>query len=852
MRQSWRRLAAVLLLLLVMAAAALLLLPASGSEFVAGTLSRLLGRRVEVAVLDLRLGHALEVELGDLRVYDEDEAQPIFTVRRAIGSQSWPRLLTGRFLPRRWRLEQPHLVVRTREGSEPAALPPIPPLELTVVDGSVEWFPAEGEPVRVERLRVSGSQAPLRAGVVGSAMGLVRRGGAPIGSFALEFDGWIDAMDVVGNVDRVALDAIGWHGIAPTSGEARGSVSLSLADGELEGSLDLEAEQFVLELPDFHGPIAPRELRVAADLSWRGEVLRVNVHPFQVDDLLVRGDVALGRGPEARVVARLDVEAFQPGLAGERLQLIRLIGLRHKLWADLDERTRAGWLEDVRFELDVPVAALVDTLAFRRVTQPHELRIFARVRDGVYQASEDATPIEGISGEIELLGDHLQFSDLRMSREGEPLPEIHVGIDGMPIFVRLPPDERKVPEGPGTPIPGLTAIFDSFESEDPEAETVVRIAEAQIGYTAFLLPARDVEGLLRFRQGKLLVEAEGVVGGAPARVDAEWSWVEDRVTTHIRYALGEHAPPRVDPGPYWTSGRFAVARVELGDWPLEQVTGALRAEGAMVELTDLEALLEGGPLEAQGYASLAEEEAAPFGFVVDVTGADAAGIARILELDEGTLSGRMAADGTIAGRLSPDRLFLEDADVRLRTRIEQAMVGNLPLTVVMARLASPLGWTGLFGRPLPCDQMTADLVIQKGILRTENFALEGPELRALAAGEIDVISDDLETDMMVALLFLQSVDQVLGRVPLVGRWILGPDRNLVALYFHVEGPWEEPDAGLVAPTTLQTATGWAGSVIGRGVRRVRDMLMPSNGRSRGDGAGNGSRAPESSRQDPGP
>jgi hypothetical protein len=120
--------------------------------------------------------------------------------------------------------------------------------------------------------------------------------------------------------------------------------------------------------------------------------------------------------------------------------------------------------------------------------------------------------------------------------------------------------------------------------------------------------------------------------------------------------------------------------------------------------------------------------------------------------------------------------------------------------------------------------MTADIKIAEGRLRTENFALDGPELRMLAAGEIDLRPDDRPVDLVLALLFLRTVDQVLERVPFVGSWILGNNRSLVTLYFKVGGPWRDPSGVPLPPGGITTAAGWAGRVIGQGVRRVRDML----------------------------
>ena len=854
--QGWRRVAAaVLILLLVAAGGAALLVSSSGAEFLAGTLGQLSGRRVEIGAVDVHLGRTLEIELVDLRVYEPGQDAPLFRVDRAVGSEGWPRLLTGRVLPVTWRLERPVLVIRS-DARGGAVLPALPPLELTVEDGSVVWTPASGEPIRVDGLRLSATQAPLRRGVVGSAIGNARRGDEALVSFAVEFDGWIDRAELFGNLEGLQLTALPIPGPRPRSGTASGSFELAFGRGVAKGSVDLRAAEFALELPGWHGPIAPRDLRLEGDFAWKAGRLTLDLRPLQIDALGVRGRVTLATGANPRLSAALDLDRFRPGLPDDRLQLLRLVGLRHKSWADADGRAEGGWIEDLRFELDVPLEKLVDTLAFRRVPEPDEIRLTARIRDGVYRPNPARSPLEEIEAGLEVRGNSLWISGLRMTRDGKPLPEIDIALEGMHVFSHLPPDERQPPRGPGVPIPGLATAFASLKGGAVDrAPLVLALSDFQIGYAPFVLPFRDGEVLLSFPTGRVVIEeAAGVLGGRPARIAGAWDHVANRVELAIRYLDGE-APPRVDPGGVWASGGFAAELIHFGAWPVHGLVGGLRAEGADVELFDLAGTLEGGALGGRGYVSFAEPAFAPYGFVLDGRGIDAAGVVRILEFEPGTLTGVLDADGTLAGRLSPERTFLEDADVRLHTVVQQGTLGNLPATVLIARLASPLGWTGLFGRPLPCDEIRADLDIRNGALRTDDFTVQGPELRILAAGEVDLLSEDLDTNMLVALLFLQSVDAVLERVPVVGRWMLGDKNSLVAVSIRIEGPWEDPSGSFVAPSTLQAPVDWAGRMIGGGLRRFRDMLIPASAGAPAPGqqpTNNGNADGSGPRQDPGP
>jgi hypothetical protein len=246
--------------------------------------------------------------------------------------------------------------------------------------------------------------------------------------------------------------------------------------------------------------------------------------------------------------------------------------------------------------------------------------------------------------------------------------------------------------------------------------------------------------------------------------------------------------------------------------------------GARVSGPEIRAGLYGGSLRAAASLSLSEPDAAPFAVELEAAGTDAAQAGPVIGLQTGTITGTGAAKGTIEGRLSPERAFVQDADIDLHVSVRDGTLGNTPRTVTLARLASPLGWMGLFGRALPFDTVTLGVQIEGGRFHTDDFALDGPELRLLAAGEIDLLSEELETDMLVALLFFDTVDSVVEKVPVVGRWVLGKDRSLVAAYFRLHGPWDDPDGTYVPPGTLRTATGWAGKLLG-GVKRIRDLLV---------------------------
>lgn len=837
MKRNWRRVAiAAALLGATCLAGVLLAYLATAPDFVAGALSRAMGRRVEIAAFELRFGTMVEVRARDVVIFPGEDpgAQPLFRAERIVGRQDWPRLISGQLIPVEWDLQAPQLWIDL-SGAEGAGWDPgrrLTPLRLQISRGEIAIQLGTGEPLRIEALELRSIRGLLGSDLSGEASADLARGDRSIGHLEAEFSGHPDDLELRANLRGVDLGALPAGGLQDLRGMAEGTASLRYAAGRpLETSVDLALSELSVTLPGFGRPLTPAKAHLTARLKRRAGRLAIQLDRMDLDDLRISGGVQIGTGKGARVSGSLALADFAPGQpAGDRLHFVSLMGLRFASWRGLNQRIEGGIVEDFQLLFNVPRDGLGGSLSFNRKFSSSELRASAHLRDGVYRPNPGSAPLEAISGSIELRGNVLEFKQIEMSRGGRPLPRIDVRIDGMHRLAHLPADERGAPPGPGVPIPGLGPAFAALTSGGTEGTEApaLRLSEFDLGYPAFVLRFRDASARLRFPAGKLVVEeAEGVLGGAPARLAAIWDRVENTVSVDVTYLDGQAPPPRELPADLeasWAAGRFQLEQIYLGNWLVEDVQGRARAVGAEISLPEITGGLAGGVLTARGGVSLERTGEAPVEFQTDASGCDAAGIQGPLGMEAGTLSGSAAMEGHWAGILHPGRPFLADVDATLKVHLSDGAVGNLPATLLLARLPSLQGVRGLFGQPLPYTSITAELRIQDGKLKTEDFALSGPELRLLAAGEIDLLTQELETDMVLALLFLQTVDRVIGQVPLVRDLVLGEDGSLLALYFKLEGPWKAPQGRLLAPSAVGTAAGWAGKIIGAGAKQLWKLL----------------------------
>ncbi len=336
----------------------LLLRAFSGPEFVAGALGTVLGQPVEVGSVQFRAGGSLRMELRDLRILDSDKNAPILQVDRVVARLGWPRLLAGQIIPTAWTLERPVLQLPQGGNGAPPARLALLPVSLAVRDGTLIWGDPEKDGIQLTRIELSARAAPMGSTLRGTAMSQIERAGETVGSFSVEFDADTNNIGARGSVTGVELSRVRIPGLPPLQGHASGTIALRITPERRRGTLELDVEGLVLDDPSLTAPIAPEETRIVIDLEDDGKAWKIGLRPLQLDDFVLRGVMRIDHDPQGRVSADVSIDPFRPGLPDKRLQLLRLVGLRHASWARTDERTEAGRIRDIQARLDVPRALL--------------------------------------------------------------------------------------------------------------------------------------------------------------------------------------------------------------------------------------------------------------------------------------------------------------------------------------------------------------------------------------------------------------------------------------------------------------------------------------------------------------
>ena len=95
-------------------------------------------------------------------------------------------------------------------------------------------------------------------------------------------------------------------------------------------------------------------------------------------------------------------------------------------------------------------------------------------------------------------------------------------------------------------------------------------------------------------------------------------------------------------------------------------------------------------------------------------------------------------------------------------------------------------------------------VIEKGILKTDNFIIKSPAFNAVGSGE-----ENLYTQTHKIRLLLQpltNLDYIISKIPVVGPILSDDDENetIFTVGYDVKGTWSKPDMDLVPSENLKS------------------------------------------------
>jgi hypothetical protein len=475
---------------------------------------------------------------------------------------------------------------------------------------------------------------------------------------------------------------------------------------------------------------------------------------------------------------------------------------------------------------------------------PRALRIAVDVED-VAIAVDESDRLERVNGTLAWSEDHLTVRH----------------VSGVGHLLASERRWRLVPSG-AVPLLGLTPLWEFLQPSDPESDELaprVVLELDHLDHPAFLWPLDDVRATFEpNEQGAGVRLDRAVWAGVPLRGSIAYDFVPERrvVGTFeagpMAAASGEASketeplsgmvadqeidiaraggslPARAEP--VWAEGRFSVGAIERGPWRQRTARGRFRATRGEIHLEEVEvALSPAGQVAGRITLDLAHGERVPYELNFTLVGGDTGALLNQWGFQGQLATGSLDLRGGLAGTLRPGTPLFEGVSGLLMLEASDGVIHRSVPPLLAVALASETfaGFTN--HEDIRYTRCITALLFDDGRVSTDAFNLDGPDLRLFASGRLDLARPPHGIEAEVVLFLFRQIDRAIEKIPILNSILLGENENLVAAYYELEGPWEEPVARSRPLRTLREGPGSGviqgiPRVVERGVRAIGELL----------------------------
>ncbi len=247
------------------------------------------------------------------------------------------------------------------------------------------------------------------------------------------------------------------------------------------------------------------------------------------------------------------------------------------------------------------------------------------------------------------------------------------------------------------------------------------------------------------------------------------------------------------------SGELAL-RIEEAKWRntvFSNLTADITLAKGRLNLERFNCGVDGGEVDLKAWVDLDDEEGLAITLNPLVSRVDVGQFFRDLGLQERVwITGAFYLWGSLTGRGHTEERLRRSLEGRLRVRMEE---GRIRRFHILSKIFSLLNVSQIFegklpeltGEGLPYNTIKGEIVIAKGIAKTENLLVDSDAMKITIIGEADIAREFL--DLTVGLHPLVTVDTIVSKVPVVGRILTGEDESIISYYVEVEGDFTNPE-----------------------------------------------------------
>ena len=286
------------------------------------------------------------------------------------------------------------------------------------------------------------------------------------------------------------------------------------------------------------------------------------------------------------------------------------------------------------------------------------------------------------------------------------------------------------------------------------------------------------------------------------------------------------------------SGKFRFNGASYRNLNLQKLSGQLKIENGIIRIDRIRGKTNDGTIQGRLLVNLPVQQPASMKTWFTIDSIPLLTLEKTF-LDERTLekrlmTGLISAKGTLQGHGKNPLGVLPTLKGTLKLSIKDARIKRgvvIPKILAIMNLPNMLqGEIDLEKDGYPFDRQTGTFTIVDGRIVSTDIAMEGPIVKMTAAGQYDLVNDDL--DVVTAVSPLGSYFKLLKEIPLVHLLLDDEEHGVDLAMFSVKGPFQAPE---VEPLAVESvASGVRGfaklalSILKNTITLPQKILFPED------------------------
>ncbi len=564
------------------------------------------------------------------------------------------------------------------------------------------------------------------------------------------------------------------------------------------------------------------------DLTEATADLRVRIRPQHIEltsadlrtgDFAISavGSVARPARPEAALWLRAEIPSLS--LSPQAAWLRRIFAEVAPPLTGIPVALRKGKLQNTSGEIRTSLgrfSALLENLRFENLD---DMRFRTELVD--VTVALEKQPLHISRAALEYTPDVFVLRDVIAQRPGRPpLPRLDLSLSGLSRRAAVP---RKPPlSGASAPkVAGLAPAWKWLKAQITPSHGNATYTPQYIAFSidwlhhpALVWPLEQVRATLQSQQDGFRFAAEHAVwGGVALALQGEWrTGNEPRLRVAAEVTEPERARFSNASQEQWLRGRIEVKPLRLTHWNMLAASGEVSASGELLHLDRLDASLRArGRMLGSIDLDLSWPDRVPCEAELQIEEGEFSEFAEVVLNAPNAATGTFEAWGSFHGHLEPQQPLAKSLVGEITLLAYRGdLRGNLPLIAAL-QTANKSYSEAESKDPVRFDQIYSEMRIEGGRIHIAPLSLDGPAVRLLASGEIDLLSNPHRVEAVVGMFLHRDLDRMIGKFPVVDDLFLGSDDNLLGAYFVLTGPWGSPNAQRIPNRTF--ASGPMGFVI---------------------------------------